>query len=87
MKYKIEELLCSSHSGDDYSEEFGNKYPICKLKEALKSLYSLVSHETDLPSSAANGVESSGLDEGVVRASLIIEETRQILGERCQNDS
>lgn len=33
--YKIEELLCSSHKGDDYQQDFGKKCPICTLKAAL----------------------------------------------------
>ena len=55
----------------------------------LQDLYLLVKHETDLPESAANGVESQGLDEGV-RASEIIEQSRNCLasvnlpGTKCE---
>jgi len=59
----------------DWEEEYK------KLKKTLHGLYLLVKHETDLPNSAANGVEHLGTDEGVVRASNIIEEARIALGE------
>ena len=52
-----------------------------KLKETLRNLYLLVKHETNLPESAANGVESQGLDEGIMRASDIIEKARLAAGE------
>ena len=51
----------------------------CKLRNTLNDLYLLVKHETNLPESAANGVESQGLDEGIVRASDIMEEVRVCL--------
>ncbi len=35
MSFKIEELLCSSHQGDDYEEDFGNNCPVCLLKNLL----------------------------------------------------
>jgi hypothetical protein len=47
------------------------------LADAVEWLLLLVSHETGLPESAANGVtDPTGLDEGVTRASEILRETR-----------
>lgn len=53
-----------------------------RLQNALSQLYMLVRFETDLPDCAANGVESQGLDEGVVRASEIMEHTREIINHK-----
>jgi hypothetical protein len=48
-----------------------------KCVEVLDMLYILVTHETDLPKGAANGVVSDdGRDEGVWRAGEILEEAR-----------
>jgi hypothetical protein len=62
---------------DTYEEEN------TQLRKALQGLYLLVKHETLLPESAVNGVESTdGIDEGVVRASEIIEEARKLLEDK-----
>ncbi|KKN27800.1 hypothetical protein LCGC14_0860630 [marine sediment metagenome] len=54
-----------------------------KIRKALEALLLLVKHETDLPDSAANGVTDPGgsLDEGIVRASEIMEQARLALKE------
>lgn len=58
----------------------GNKLTkTIQLEVALLNLYMLVKYETDLPEGAANGVESQGLDEGVVRAGDILEEVRKLV--------
>ena len=53
--------------------------PNKRVWSVLQDLYLLVKHETGLPESAANGVESQGLDEGIIRASEIIEQVHNCL--------
>ncbi len=60
----------------DYTPKVDWEKKYRELKNTLNDLYLLVKHETNLPESAANGVESHGLDEGIVRASEIIEKAR-----------
>lgn len=51
-----------------------------KLHKALSDLLLLVRHETNLPEAAANGVtDDSGMDEGVVRASEIMDNARLLV--------
>ena len=68
LKGKLKYDLAAGES--DWKKEYR------KLRNTLNNLYLLVKHETNLPESAANGVESQGLDEGIVRASDIIERAR-----------
>ena len=51
-----------------------------RMRNALRSLLSLVHHTTDLPHSAKNDVERNGINEGEARAEQIIEEAEQAAG-------
>jgi hypothetical protein len=38
MAYKIEELLCPDHSGDDTGHAYGPKCPLCRTESTITEL-------------------------------------------------
>ena len=55
------------------------KTRIEELEKHLGMLLEVIKHETNLPSSAANGVTYQGLDEGIVRTDEILRDAKQAL--------